>query len=104
VDQEFEEASSDTLLMIAIQIDLNTLLVVMIANITALACFTCRDGVANQRGGTFSPTEPAISWIPMILSNLWPETLADRFLISVGGFAASNWMQGNESLVGATTL
>lgn len=30
----------------------------------------------------------------MILSNLWPGTLADRFLstISVGGFAASNWM------------
>lgn len=30
----------------------------------------------------------------MILSNLWPETLADRLLstLSVGGFAASNWM------------
>jgi hypothetical protein len=50
----------------------------------------------------------ATSWIPMILSNLWPETLADRLLstMSVGGFAASNWMlfKAMGQLVGPTTL
>ena len=84
--------------MNAIQIDLNTLLVVTIANITALAIVSpavmgWKISVA-ARSAQLSLFFYAISWIPMILSNLWPGTLADRFLstISVGGFAASNWM------------
>ena len=84
--------------MNGIQIDLNTLLVVTIANIAALAIVSpavmgWRISEA-ARSARLSLVLFATSWIPMILSNLWPETLADRFLstLSVGGFAASNWM------------
>ena len=83
------------------QIDLNTLLVVTIANIAALAIVSpavmgWRISEA-ARSARLSLVLYATSWIPMILSNLWPETLLDRFLstLSVGGFAASNWMLFN---------
>ena len=92
---------NDTPQMNEFQIDLNTLLVVTIANIAALAIVSpavmgWRISEA-ARSARLSLVLYATSWIPMILSNLWPETLLDRFLstLSVGGFAASNWMLFN---------
>ena len=84
--------------MNGIQIDLNTLLVVTVSNVAALAIVSPavmgRRISEAARSARLSLFLYATSWIPMILSNLWPETLADRLLstLSVGGFAASNWM------------
>jgi diguanylate cyclase (GGDEF)-like protein len=83
------------------QIDLNTLLAVTVFNIATLAIVSpavmgWRISKA-ARSARQSLVLYAASWIPMILSNLWPETIVDRFLstLSVGGFAASNWMLFN---------
>ncbi len=84
--------------MNSISIDLNTLLVVTVANIVLLAIVSpavmgWQISVA-ARSARWSLVLHAASWVCMILSNLWPETFADRVLstLSVGGFAASNWM------------
>ena len=79
-------------------IDLNTLLVVTVANIAALAIVSPavmgKQISLAARSARWSLVLHAASWIPMILSNLWPETLADRLLstLAIGGFAASNGM------------
>lgn len=84
--------------MSPISIDLNTLLVVTVANIVLLAIVSLavmgRQISVAARSARWSLLLHAASWISMILSNLWPETFADRVLstLSVGGFAASNWM------------
>lgn len=84
--------------MNSISIDLNTLLVVTVANIVLLAIVSpavmgWQISVA-ARSARWSLVLHAASWVCMILSNLWPETFADQVLstLSVGGFAASNWM------------
>lgn len=79
-------------------IDLNTLLIVTVANIVLLAIVSPavmgRKISIAARSARWSLVLHAVSWICMILSNMWPESLADRTLstLSVGGFAASNWM------------
>lgn len=77
-------------------LDINTLLVVTVANILALAAVS--PAVMGQRldpaarAVRWSLGVHAASWVCMIASNFWPETLADRLLstLAVGGFAASN--------------
>lgn len=79
-------------------LDINTLLVVTVANIVALALVSPavmgpRPGVAAQaaRGSLILH---AASWVCMIASNFWPETWLDRLLstLAVGGFGATHWL------------
>lgn len=82
-------------------LDLNTLLMVTVANIVALALvspavmgYHVSPGASSAR---WSLVVHALSWVCMISSNLWPETLADRLLstLAVGGFAATHWLLFN---------
>ena len=79
-------------------LDLNTLLVVTVANIAALALVSPavmgRHLSEGARAARWSLIVHAASWVCMISSNLWPETLADRILstLAVGGFAGANWL------------
>jgi len=79
-------------------LDINTLLAVTVANIVALALVSpavmgSRLGPA-ARAARWSLFVHAISWICMITSNFWPETLIDRVLstLAVGGFALTHWL------------
>lgn len=82
----------------AMTLDLNTLLVVTVVNIVLLALVSpavmgprLSPAARSARG---SLVVHAASWICMIASNFWPETWFDRVLstLSVGGFAATNWL------------
>ncbi len=79
-------------------LDINTLLVVTVANIVTLALVSpavmgLRLGPA-ARAARWSLAMHAASWICMIASNFWPETWLDRLLstLAVGGFAATHWL------------
>ena len=79
-------------------LDINTLLIVTVANIVTLAMVSPavmgpRLGPA-ARAARWSLAMHAASWVAMILSNFSPESLTDRLLstFAVGGFAASNWL------------
>ena len=77
-------------------LDINTLLVVTVVNIVALALIS--PAVMGPRLGAaanaarWSLVAHAASWIFMISSNLWPETWLDHLLstLAVGGFAATH--------------
>lgn len=79
-------------------LDINTLLAVTVANIIVLALVSAavigaRPGPAAN-AARWSVAVHALSWVCMITSNFWPETLMDRVLstLSVGGFAATHWL------------
>lgn len=79
-------------------LDINTLLVVTVANIVVLALVA--PAVMGPRPGPaalsarWSLVTHAASWVCMIASNFWPETIADRLLstLAIGGFAATHWL------------
>lgn len=79
-------------------LDINTLLVVTVANIVMLALIS--PAVMGSRLGTaarfarMSLIMHAVSWICMIASNFWPETLLDRILstFAITGFALTHWL------------
>lgn len=79
-------------------LDINTLLVVTVVNIFALALVSPAVmglGLGPAASAArWSLVVHAGSWICMIASNFWPETLIDRLLstLAVGGFAATNWL------------
>lgn len=82
-----------------ITLDINTLLVATVANILALAIVSpvVMRSVRPGSGASFvrwSLIVHAVSWVCMIASNFWPETLIDRLLstLAVGGFAATHWL------------
>lgn len=79
-----------------VSLDVNTLLVVTVANIVVLAAVSpavmgLRLGPAGY-AARWSLAVHAGSWICMILSNFWPETWADRLLstASIAGFALTH--------------
>lgn len=79
-------------------LDINTLLVVTVANIVTLALVSPavmgpRLGAA-ARAARWSLVTHAVSWVCMIASNFWPETWIDRLLstLAVGGFAFTHWL------------
>lgn len=82
-------------------LDINTLLVVTVANILALAIVS--PAVMGMRlsaaasSARWSLVVHAASWVCMIASNFWPETLIDRLLstMAIGGFAATHWLLFN---------
>lgn len=79
-------------------LDINTLLVVTVANLVALAI--AAPAVMGPRLGAaalaarWSLIAGAASWVCMIASNFWPESLVDRLLssLSIAGFAATHWL------------
>ena len=76
-------------------LDINTLLVVTVANIAALALVSPavmgRHVGAAARAARWSLVMHAVSWACMIASNYWPETLLDRVLstLAIGGFSGT---------------
>lgn len=75
---------------------INTLLVVTVVNIVALALVApavmgSRLGPA-ARAARWSLLAHALSWVCMIASNFWPETWVDRLLstVSIAGFALTH--------------
>jgi diguanylate cyclase (GGDEF)-like protein len=79
-------------------LDINTLLVVTVANLVVLALAApavmgSRLGAA-ARAARWSLIASAASWVCMIASNFWPESLADHLLstLSIAGFAATHWL------------
>ncbi|AGX86839.1 GGDEF domain-containing protein [Candidatus Symbiobacter mobilis] len=79
-------------------LDVNTLLVVTVANIVTLALVSpavmgLRLGAA-ARAARWSIVVHAVGWACMIASNFWPETWMDRWLstMAVAGFAVTHWL------------
>jgi diguanylate cyclase (GGDEF)-like protein len=79
-------------------LDINTLLVVTVANIVLLALISPAV-MGSQLGpaaryARWSLIMHAASWVCMITSNFWPETGLDRLLstLSIAGFAATHWL------------
>lgn len=81
-----------------VNLDINTLLVVTVSDIVALALVS--PAVMGRRLGPAANAARwalivhALAWVGMIFSNFWPETLADRLLstLAIAGFAATNWL------------
>lgn len=79
-------------------LDINTLLAVTVANIVALALVSpavMGPGLGPAASAArWSLGIHAVSWVCMIASNFWPETLVDRVLstLAIGGFAATHWL------------
>lgn len=79
-------------------LDINTLLVVTVANIVVLAIISPAVMGRNLgRAASFarwSLAVHAVSWVCMITSNFWPETWVDRLLstASIAGFAGTHWL------------
>lgn len=79
-------------------LDINTLLVVTVANIVILALISPavmgRRLEAAARAARWSLVVHAVAWVCMILANLWPETWRDRLLstLSVAGFCGTHWL------------
>lgn len=79
-------------------LDINTLLVVTVANIVVIALIS--PAVMGVRLGhaasaaRWSLVLHAASWVFMITSNSWPETGLDHLLstLAVAGFAATHWL------------
>jgi hypothetical protein len=79
-----------------VTLDINTLLVVTVANIVVLAGVS--PAVMGRHLGPaasaarWSLIVHAAGWISMILANLWPETWIDRLLstVSIAGFALTH--------------
>lgn len=80
------------------QLDINTLLVVTVANIVVLAMISSAVMGAHlgpaANAARWSLVFHAASWICMIASNFWPETWIDRLLstVAIGGFAGTHWL------------
>lgn len=79
-------------------LDINTLLVVTVANIVVLALISpavmgSHLGPA-ARAARWSLVMHAVSWVCMIASNFWPETWRDHLLsaLAVAGFAVTHWL------------
>jgi diguanylate cyclase (GGDEF)-like protein len=81
-----------------VNLDINTLLVVTVVDIVALALVSpavmgLRLGAAAN-AARWALIVHALAWVSMILSNFWPETLADRLLstLAIAGFSGTNWL------------
>ncbi|MDD2926149.1 GGDEF domain-containing protein [Rhodoferax sp.] len=79
-------------------LDINTLLVVTVANMVVLALISPAvmgsrlEAAANA--ARWSLVVHAAAWVCMILANLWPETWRDRALstLSLVGFCGTHWL------------